>query len=180
MFKNVMIDLETMSTAKTAAILSIGAVEFEIEGEVVLSEFLQNVELSSCIHLGMHTMQDTLDWWAKDSQKEARDSLTKDAVEIDKALVKFLDWIADAEGIIPWANGATFDLPIFENAFKLCRRPIPWKFYNESCYRTLKRLYPGVLVARTGMKHNALDDARYQAQHLMRILNSLKLSVDAR
>lgn len=180
MFKNCMIDLETMSTAKTAAILSIGAVEFEVEGEIILSEFCQNVELSSCIHLGMHAMQDTLDWWSKDSQKEARDSLTKDAIAIDAALVKFLDWIGDAEGIIPWANGATFDLPILENAFKVCRRPIPWKYYNESCYRTMKRLYPGVLVSREGMKHNALDDARYQAKHLMRIVNCLKLSVDGR
>jgi DNA polymerase III epsilon subunit-like protein len=179
MLVNTMIDLETMSTAKTAAILSIGAVKFDIEEEKIIGEFYQNVELSSCIHLGMHTMQDTLDWWAKDSQKEARDTLTKDAVELDTALLKFLDWIND-EGIIPWANGATFDIPILENAFKVCRRPVPWKFYNESCYRTFKRMYPSILVSRDGMKHNALDDAKYQAKHLMRILKSLKLSEDGR
>lgn len=173
-----MIDLETMSTATNAAILSIGAVKFDIQEEKLLGEFYQNVELSSCLHLGMNRMQSTLDWWAQDSQKEARDLLTKDAVPIWEACNRFIEWAGD--DIIPWANGAPFDLPILKNAFHLNSLKEPWKFRNESCYRTLKRLYPTVLATSQpgNMKHHALSDAKYQAAHLMRILKSLHLAED--
>jgi inhibitor of KinA sporulation pathway (predicted exonuclease) len=35
----------------------------------------------------------------------------------------------------------------------------------------LKNLHPQVTLERTGTHHHALDDARYQAMHLMKILN---------
>lgn len=176
MIPNVMIDLETMSTEPTASILSIGAVKFDIEEEKITGTFYQNVELSSCLQLGMHRMQSTLDWWTQDNHKEARDALTKEAVPIWEACNRFVAWSGD--DIIPWSNGATFDIPILKHALHLCRLKEPWHFRNESCFRTLKRLFPTVLVASVGMKHNALDDATYQATRLMRILKCLKLAED--
>lgn len=172
--RNVMIDLETMSLSKTAAIISIGAVEFDLEEETLGKEFYQNVELSSCIKLGLTREIDTLNWWAKPENKEARDSLTKNAMDIEIAIPMFLEYCAG--DIIPWSNGATFDIVILEHAIKTCRHKVPWKYYNESCMRTFKRLYPSVIVAKEGLKHNALSDAKNQARLLMRILNSLKLS----
>jgi inhibitor of KinA sporulation pathway (predicted exonuclease) len=35
----------------------------------------------------------------------------------------------------------------------------------------LKNLHPQVTIERTGTHHHALDDARYQAMHLMKLLN---------
>lgn len=171
--KNVMIDLETMSVEKNAAILSIGAVEFDIEMKTLGQEFEQNITLSSCVWLGMHRSAATLNWWAMDENKTARDALTKDAVSIELAIARFCQWAAPE--IIPWSNGATFDIVILENAIKLCNRIVPWKFYNESCYRTFKRLYPEIVVARQGIRHNALHDAKHQARHLLAILSELHL-----
>lgn len=174
-----MIDLETMSIEPNACILSIGAVEFDIEEEKLLGEFYQNVTLSSCAKLGMHKSQSTLDWWAKDENKEARDSLTSMALDIEVAIPLFLKWSGDE--IIPWANGASFDFPILKNAIQVCGHRAPWKYNHESDYRTFKRLYPTVLrPTLTGVKHNALADAKFQASHLMRILKSLNLAADLR
>jgi hypothetical protein len=174
--KNIMIDLETMSTEPNAAILSIGAVEMNFETRELGEEFYQNVVLSSCLRMGMHRSQSTLDWWAKDENKAARDSLAKDAVHIDLALQAFISWcnlLAKPEELVPWSNGAGFDIPIIESAIKTCGKQIPWPFYNQSCFRTLKRLFFSVQVPRQGMKHNALDDAKHQARHLLAITESM-------
>lgn len=173
---NVMIDLETMSREKNAAILSIGAVVFNIESHVLGREFHQNVTLSSCVMLGLHRSAETLNWWSLDENKEARDALTKNAVSLDVAIGRFLAWCGGE--IIPWSNGSTFDLVILEHAIRTCNRKVPWRFDNESCYKTLRRMLPQIVVPRHGLKHNTLDDARYQARHLMAILDVVK-SVDA-
>ena len=46
--KHIMLDLETMSTASNAAIVAIGAVEFEPETGKLGREFYCNVSLASC------------------------------------------------------------------------------------------------------------------------------------
>jgi DNA polymerase III epsilon subunit-like protein len=175
--KNIMIDLETMSTEPNAAILSIGAVVMDFESKELREEFYTNVTLSSCIHMGMHRSESTKDWWAKDENKAARDALTKDAAPIDKAIDMFLAWCArlsvQQNDIVPWSNGAAFDLPIIEHAIKACNKIVPWPFYHQSCFRTMKRLFHSIRVPRTGIKHNALDDAKTQARHLLAILESL-------
>ncbi len=171
---NVMIDLETMSTAKTAAILSIGAVQFDFKTGELGAEFYQNITLSSCAFMGMHRSADTLNWWSLDENKEARDALSKDAVSIEMAIIRFIQWCGGE--IIPWGNGVAFDIVILENAIRLFRREPPWKFYNESCYRTIKRLFRDVVVPRQGTKHHALDDAKHQARHLMAIMDTITIS----
>jgi DNA polymerase III epsilon subunit-like protein len=174
---NIMIDLETMSTEVNAAILSIGAVEMNFETKELGREFYVNVVLSSCLKLGMHRSQSTLEWWSKDENKAARDMLTKDAVSIESAVSSFNAWcaeLAEPDNLAPWSNGAGFDIPILANAIRICGKQVPWKFYNESCFRTLKRLFYSVRVPRANtMKHHALEDAKNQARHLLAIMSLL-------
>ncbi|MHB0978446.1 MAG: 3'-5' exoribonuclease domain-containing protein [Minisyncoccota bacterium] len=46
----------------------------------------------------------------------------------------------------------------------------PWKFWNNRCYRTLKNMFPEVPFVRIGIAHDALDDAKSQAEHAVAIL----------
>lgn len=175
---DIMIDLETVSVRDNAAIISIGAVVFDREEQKLRSEFYQNVELSSCLKLGLNREQGAIDWWAKDENKEARNLLTRDAINIRDALARFTHFCGggkdpDPATIAPWANGATFDLVIMKNAYAACGMAHPWKYFNESCYRTFKRVYPQVPRPTQTMKHHALEDAKYQARHLMAILDAL-------
>jgi hypothetical protein len=86
-------------------------------------------------------------------------------------LTDFHTWVGDPSAVEIYGNGANFDLPILTAAYRACGLPIPWKYYNERCYRTIKSLYPSVEAPKNG--HNALEDARNQAMHLMRLQENL-------
>lgn len=175
--KNVMIDIETMSIRHDAAILSIGACVFDVDECKITDEFYQNIDLTSCIQLGLKTDRSTFAWWSKQENKQAWDSLKKNTTSIQRAISGFNEWcISLKEEVAPWSNPSTFDIVILQNAFNECYTAYPWKFYNISCYRTLRRLFPSILTPRVGMlRHNALYDARYQAMHIMNVLRALKI-----
>lgn len=174
-YRDVMFDLETMSTRPNAAILSIGAVGMDLANLRLTGEsFYVNIELSSCADLGLHVSTSTQDWWAAQEQ-EARDALTKNAKPLRDGLQDLRNWLrtegCKPHNVRPWGNGAAFDVVILESAYKACDMAVPWEFRNHMCYRTKKNEHyrtvpPG---ARVGIKHNALDDALTQAEHLFRI-----------
>lgn len=89
------------------------------------------------------------------------------------ALAAFADWLASEHGpdVKVWGNGADFDNVILGSAYRRLGKSIPWAFYNSRCYRTVKSLQPGCRIERAGTHHNALDDAKSQALHLMRLLS---------
>jgi hypothetical protein len=179
-YRQPMIDLETMSTKPNAAILSIGAVIMDLESLTLHETFYVNVELSSCVEAGLDCSEATRDWWALPENREARDQLSKSAVPLRTALESLANWLVarksnehyewDVKSIRPWSNGASFDIVILESAYASQGWQAPWKFYNHMCYRTMKNLYPEVAKPlHHGTKHNALDDAITQARHLLNI-----------
>lgn len=172
----VMLDLETMGKNKTAAIISIGAVGFTDEGLVEHAEFHQEVNLQSCIDAGLKVDGSTVMWWLQQSQ-EAREvfKYNDQAKPLHKVLVAFSEWCNawDVEEI--WGNGVGFDNTILESAYNITGIQLPWKFWNDRCYRTMKNMYPHIQLERPEelVLHNALDDAKYQALHLLKILKEV-------
>ena len=166
----VMLDLETMGTSSDSAIISIGAVAFDENS--VYDRFSVNVHLQTCIDAGMVVDGGTVEWWLNQSD-EARGSLLKNRVSIQTALAEFKKWFEDSGADEVWGNGAMFDNTIFGNAYKRCGMQIPWKFWNDRCYRTLKNIYTGIDFERVGTHHSAVDDAETQALHLIKILKSI-------
>jgi hypothetical protein len=73
-----------------------------------------------------------------------------------------------------WGNGADFDNVILSSAYRNTGHVTPWGTYKNRCYRTIKSANRHVAMARTGTHHNALDDAKSQAQHLIRIWAAAK------
>lgn len=177
--KRVMIDLETLAISKDAAIMSIGAAVFDLHAETVLDEWVQNVDVMSCAEYGLVTDSSTMEFWRRPENAEAFGEMGKDAVHLRDALEMLRAWLlrnVDKEDVEPWANGTSFDLAILEVAFNRVRLPLPWKFYNERDYRTMKCMYRDVAKPEfKGTKHNALDDARFQAEHLLRIIKAKSL-----
>lgn len=79
-FLHLMIDLETMGTRPTAAIVSIGAVFFDTESELLGDEFYERIELNSVIQHEETTLEaDTIKWWLTQSS-EARREIVKDGL----------------------------------------------------------------------------------------------------
>lgn len=175
------IDLETMGTLPTSAITAAAVVFFDLEGN--RQEFEVNIDLQSCMDLGMTVQGETIMWWMSQS-KAAQDPLF-DPKPID---VHFgLSWIDAvirqyrAKSFTCWTH-ATFDAPILNNAFNLAgiRSPIHYREHRDIRTLTwLSRKINGAAKKRESMAskgltaHRALDDARNQANYIADHLNSL-------
>lgn len=183
LYEHVMIDLETLGTEAGCAILSIGAVAFGLAG--VGPELHVIVSRDSCARAGLAEDQDTLAWWMQQS-REAQETLnhaTEGGLLLTEALgqlANFMGLVAghDLRNIKVWGNGSDFDIPILARAYKTAWTPVPWRFFNARCYRTLKNLLPSVqMPERQGTHHNAVDDARTQALHAVKLLRALDHAV---
>ena len=163
---NVMIDLETMDTAPTAAIVSIGAVKFDKNG--LGDQFYAVIDLASAIECGLTMSASTVQWWLNQPNKTDTFDGNKSDLLVP-VLKSFANWISPDTRV--WSNGADFDNVILRNAYNACDIALPWKYYNNCCYRTFKNLFP-TPMDRVGNHHNALDDAKSQALHLIKICNN--------
>lgn len=165
---DIMLDLETMGNGSRAAIIAIGAVAFDHTG--VKDCFYATVDLESSMRVGMECDASTIMWWMQQSE-QARGAFKNATNEtIEQALTAFSEFCQRNDVAGMWGNGAAFDNAILSSAYRLCRMQQPWKFWNDKCYRTIKAFYPGVQLVRKGTHHNALDDARSQAEHLVSML----------
>ena len=164
MKENIMIDLETLGTKPDSAILSIGAVTFDEDG--IGSEFYVNTDLESQLN-DFHKRKidsGTFYWWAEQSS-EAGKSLKNDRRTLGDALSMFEFWLmnnADLDNVKVWGNGADFDNVIITSAFG-CQK---WKFWNNRCFRTFLAITNADRV-KPVTAHNALDDAKAQAQTII-------------
>ena len=168
--KNVMVDLETLGNGSNAVIIALGAVEFG-DGELGRT-FYMNIDPQSCVDAGLKMDASTVVWWMHQSD-EARAAFKKPGAPLELVLGEFSSWYPPGAAL--WGNGATFDNVILANAYRAVGVKQPWDFWNDRCYRTLKSLYPHVKLERTGVAHNALDDAKSQAMHAARIINATKV-----
>lgn len=158
----VMIDLETLDTAPSAVVLAIGACRFDDNGTG--KTFYAVLDAQPQLAAGRTVSASTINWWLQQSD-DARLAIANAPKRHPRhALVAFSEWLkAEAtEGV--WGNGAGFDITILERLYASFDLLPPWDYTAPRCYRTLKALHRNTPVPmRTGVYHNALDDAVYQA-----------------
>lgn len=168
---DVMIDLETTGTGPSAAIAAIGAVTFDRIACTLDNTFYSKIDISTSAANGGAIDADTFKWWLAQSDEPRRSFDGKE--HINQALIDFTAWLGavthDIDLVRIWGNGTDFDVVILAESFKRAVLPVPWKFWNTRCFRTLKSEYPHVRMDRHGTHHNALDDAISQAEHVLKI-----------
>ena len=173
---HIMVDLETMGTRPNAPIISIGAVSFNADG--IVDTFYRNVSLHGSVRSGAVIDPSTVMWWLRqDAQARAALEDAQDGVDgggahsLESVLRDFGQlrciYGDSLKGV--WGNGATFDNVIIQESCRRLGVPQPWEFWLDRCYRTVKSMYPNIKMERSGTHHNALDDARSQALHLIEI-----------
>lgn len=163
---NIMVDCETLGTTADAVIMSIGAVRFSMDGTVKPNGFYASVSVDSNTALGRRIDEATLTWWM-DQSPEARKVFAEPKMTLPAALEELLDFVEPDD--LVWSNGASFDIPMLEHAYRQCDITPPWKFYNSRCMRTYRALPGADRVARSPVSHNALQDAFDQAKYLQAI-----------
>lgn len=173
--ENVMTDLETMSTDSYGAIAAIGAVDFcPIKG--IKREFYEIVDLQSCIDKRLIVDGSTIRWWMKQSD-EARSSLTDTKpISLQEALDRFSKFLVKDKNYQIWGNGSDFDNVILSNAYKRLKMEVPWPFWMNRCFRTIKSSYPKIEIDNIGTHHDALDDATWQAEYLIALVKKHNLN----
>ncbi len=105
-----------------------------------------------------------------------------DEIPLDDALLQLREFIDENSGeffVHVWGNGANFDNTILRRSYERQGIPCPWRYYNDRDVRTIVELGKAIdFDARTaipfeGERHNALDDARYQAKYVSAIWQKL-------
>lgn len=177
----IMVDLETLGRRAGCVVLSIGAVVFDENG--LHQEFYTALPIGMQKKARLHVDRETEDWWSKQSAQARKvfdECATLPDAELYTCMDAWCDWLkslGDKRSLALWGNGSDFDNAILIALHEAANRPAPWEFWNNRCYRTLKNL-PGakeVKVERAGTYHNALDDAKTQAKHAIRVMKHLKL-----
>lgn len=148
---HIMLDLETMGTGPNAAIVAIGAVEFEINktpgqlgGGQLGDTFYMPISLDSAMATGGQVDAGTVLWWLKQSDA-ARAMFAQPTVHIQTAIQKFSAWMGlrgEFKNLRVWGNGASFDNVILASAYRRALLPLPWNGFNDRCYRTVKSMHP--------------------------------------
>jgi len=175
MKNNVMIDLETLGLKNDAVILSIGAVYFDETGIDLNNTFYREINIQSCIDLGLTIDGDTISWWMQQSEK-ARKVFDNKKIKthINQAiddLVSFLKRYGNQKDLKIWSNGY-MDIIWLRSAFQKTIRDLPWS-KNERDFRTFRDTQPKLEdheLPKEATKHNALADAIWQAEYTIKIM----------
>lgn len=175
-FGHLMLDIETMGNESFSSILSIGALEFDIETGETGKEFYINIDLQSCMDLGLIVNASTIMWWLEQNDRARKDLTDRNALSIQEALLEFSKFCNKDYQI--WGNSARFDCGILQNAYNKAGIPIPWDFRKERCVRTLVSLKPEIKkeFQQEGTAHNALSDCYYQVGYCSATWMSLRES----
>ncbi len=184
MTKHFMVDIETLSTAVNAVVLSIGAVEFDpITGEIG-RKFYYELDLSE--QKERHISSDTVQWWFKQSVDNPKsidlllkENKWKNGVEFVLTRLKDFIWgyesfSADTnrkkgyEKIAVWSCDPDFDLAILANLYEEHNLSVPWKYSEPKSVRTVRMLsqLKNIEIQKEEASHNALEDCIRQAKEI--------------
>lgn len=171
--QHVMLDKETLDTASTGVIMSIGAVRFDLDSDKIDDKaFYASISIDSNLAARRTISESTLLWWLQQDPK-AQAVFYEPKQSLKSALTDFCAWFGDAKFI--WSNGADFDIPMMANALRGADLEPPWDFWNTRCVRTYKNL-PGCkdIKVANPLKHDALQDAIAQVRLVQAIQKKLK------
>jgi len=180
-----MIDLETMGTSSSSAIVSYGAAQFNWKTGEIGHTIYRVIDLASSLKKNRDVEAGTIYWWLQQSD-QARQALVQDhnresAYNAMESLDNYFEGCGNPQKLRLWGNGPTFDNSMLRDYHKaVTGYDIAIPFWNDRCVRTVKGFYPNQLWykwkldnPRQGTYHNALDDCKYQINYLCHIFNEL-------
>lgn len=184
MFKDFVLDLETMGTNPKDAIMSIGIAPVDTKTRTIGEGFYTRISLESCQKLGMNLDASTVLWWMQQEEAARQEFKGNYAhTPIKDALLKTRDFIKEQAGdfeldeIRVWGNGAMMDNAMLLAAFDMAKVEAPWSYRGDMCYRTLRALAPNAEKVAPEIAHHALSDAEAQAMTLLNILDETGLEL---
>lgn len=167
---DIMVDLETLDTEPTAVVISLGACLFDIEKKIIPSTFYMAAEVQEQMDRGRTISADTIKWWMgqNNAAQHVFKEKAKPMAEVLKTFVFWLNTVGGKKDRLVWGNGSTFDISMLENLFKMYGMERPWNYNGIMDLRTFKRFVGrGDKIPQPLIHHNALEDAKTQAQYVI-------------
>jgi hypothetical protein len=185
MLNAVMIDLETFSTKMNAVVTSIGAVVFDPRGyKNIDMPYLDFLPVQQQIDAGRLLDYGSLRFWILQSGGARKSNFSDEIAKVSEAKVldeslyafnSFVQGVAAAinvkqDDLELWSNGPAFDEGILRSLYESRNISFPFAYNAGRDFRTIARAaYPKtgrvpMLSDKSLIKHNALDDAKWQAE----------------
>ena len=169
--RHLILDIETLGVKKPAVIASIGAVVWGFRTGVV-AKFKASVDL---MEFEAVPEIDTVLWWLRQSPAAIRHTFGgAKRVPIADALSRFFAFCREQAPDYYWGNSPDFDFGHLE-AYAASPADIPWKFsqlrdIRTFCCEDLVTLEDKRAILRNRIQHDALEDAKAEAEFLARAL----------
>jgi len=177
--KHIMIDLETLGTHPNSVIVQIGAVVFDPERGAVGYEFSENVDIQSCLDLGLECDGPTLEWWFGRPSDER--TFLDQPKSVDDVFCAFGSWLQsmehDPSKIIGWSD--QMDWSILRTIAKRLWHDDYIHYKNMRCTRTLYDVAKFDCHVWTGLivdwpRHDAASDCNRQIEYVVECLKILR------
>lgn len=171
---NIMLDIETVSSECTSAVIQISMVKFNWDSEKINEAMEMNLELDEQIQKGLHISSSTLSWWSKTNPELFNKILTTYPVRVAQALNAIIEFVSPDDYV--WCH-ATFDIPILTNLFRVYNKKVPWKYARVRDIRTLVDLSGldlGQYDWNKEKTHDSMDDCVFQIKYCKDAWNKLK------
>ena len=159
------IDLETLDTASSAVVISIG-LAYGKNGAYTSTQW--NLEAATQLLAGRTICQDTLAWWNK--QPQATQQLAvENCIPVAAALTDLANILnsfqtAGGSYLSIWGNSPSFDLSILSSLYKQYNIQVPWKYYQERDLRTFGACVGVAFTDWEAPRHSAVAIPHY-AKH---------------
>ena len=185
----VVVDVEAMSVAQTAQILSIGAVVVNLEKGILPYHFYMPIE-GQIDDRFSRPSDATHAFWQKlldENSLAAKVLCDPRAMPLREVLLAFKDWLTSFSSFeyrFIVGKGTRYDGGLIANAFEVEKIDFPFHYRNESCLRALVDQASIIGCPETneevpGIFHHALFDAHYEAKRFLHLMNqNLQLGID--
>jgi hypothetical protein len=169
---HLMLDIETMDSGPTSAVVAIGARLFTINGPS--KGFEAFIDPAVAATLGT-VSPDTMNWWNK---QPAKDLVFGGKMQPADAWHKFVMFVNEHKPDTVWANSPSFDCVICRHLADQLKLKFPFHFRDERDFRTMKAVGKDLNVDFEGCwegmtAHSPLDDATAQAKAMARVLRAV-------
>lgn len=171
-----MIDLETLDTAASSVILSVGAVKFD---PYSLTEprdkTLWKPDLETQLENGRTTSEATIQWWGKQDRAIRDRAFTQEGrVDVITMLRELNQYLVGVEEI--WAQGPQFDITMLEHLYSQHDLHWNWDFWQIRDSRTLFSLRDTDPRKEIQVDtHDAAEDAYWQAVCVQRTFDHFQI-----
>jgi hypothetical protein len=173
---NIMVDIEALGRKTDSVIISICAIEFDLNTGETNRIFYEKCNIQSCLDAGLKVDGDTISWWMKQDDK-SRLEVVSGTQSLSNMLFKFTNFIQElkSSNLCIWGNSNRFDMGLLESSYTKLKKNIPWKFSLERDVRTLVSFSPNIKkeMEFIGTKHYPVDDCLHQIKYCTKIWNTL-------